>query len=80
VEHEHDGKMAVKKGSRSPVILLIVVVIFALFTWGFFYSFLRRNGYDEPTSQLAGIAVGVFAVALLEGYSRLKIRRVKNQM
>ena len=65
--------------SRPPLMLLVVIVFFALFTWGFVYNMLKQNGFTEPTAQVAGITLALLAVILLEGITRLRMKRLKNQ-
>ncbi len=67
------------KMSRPPLMQLIVMILFALFTWGFVYNMLKQNGFTELTAQIAGITLGLLAVILLEGITRLRINRLKEQ-
>lgn len=60
-------------------MLLVVIVLFALFTWGFVYNMLKQNGFTEPTAQIAGVTLALLAVIFLEGITRLRIKRFKNQ-
>ncbi|MCL4437098.1 MAG: hypothetical protein M1503_06720 [Thaumarchaeota archaeon] len=61
--------------SRPPLIVLVVIVLFALFTWGFVYNVLKQNGFAEPTAQLAGVTLALLAVILLEVITRFRVKR-----
>ena len=61
------------KISKTTLILLIS---FALFAWGFSYNILKRVGLDEITAQILGILLGILLVVMLEGVTRMRLRRL----
>jgi glucose uptake protein GlcU len=64
---------------KPPMMVLIVIVLFALFTWGFVYNMLKQNGFTEPTAQITGVTLALLAIILLEIITRFRIKRLKNQ-
>ncbi len=66
-----------QKRSRSSLVkMVVVIVLFSLFTWGFFYNLLKRLGFAESVAQLSGMTVGLLAVVAIEGFTRLRIKRL----
>lgn len=78
VRDETEDGMSGRKATRS-LAGLIVMGFFAIFTWGFSYNLLKRNGFTEPTAQIMGITLGLIAIIAVEGVTRLRLRRIQNQ-
>ncbi len=65
-----------RRPPRSMATAIIVMVFFALFTWGFSYNLLKRIGFAEPTAQLSGLTFGLMAVITIELFTRLRLKRL----
>lgn len=65
-----------RRPPRSMATAIIVMVFFALFTWGFSYNLLKRIGFTEPTAQLSGLTFGLMVVITIELFTRLRLKRL----
>jgi hypothetical protein len=64
-------------GLKISKTTLILLISFALFAWGFFYNILKRMGLQEIYSQIFGIIFGFLLVMMLEGITRMRLRRLE---
>ncbi len=65
-----------KARSKISKTTLILLISFALFAWGFSYNILKRVGLEEMTAQILGILSGFLLVVMLEGVTRIRLRRL----
>jgi len=68
--------MQTKAKSKISTTTLILLISFALFAWGFSYNILKRMGFEEITAQILGILSGFLLVVMLEGVTRMRLRRL----
>jgi|TARA_B100001971_G_scaffold198050_1_gene207344 hypothetical protein len=52
------------------------LISFALFVWGFSYNISKRMGMDEITAQILGILFGILFVVILEGVTKMRLKRL----
>lgn len=68
--------MRLKSTSKPSVISLIILISFALFTWGFSYNILKRVGFNEDFAQITGIILALFFIIILEGITRFRLKKL----
>jgi hypothetical protein len=68
--------MQTKAKSKISTTTLILLISFALFAWGFSYNISKRMGFEEITAQILGILSGFLLVVMLEGVTRMRLRRL----
>ncbi|MFQ6134214.1 MAG: hypothetical protein ACE5KU_00165 [Nitrososphaerales archaeon] len=73
---QNTKEMQKKRPPRPMATAMIVMGIFALFTWGFSYNLLKRIGFAEPTAQLSGLTFGLIAVIAIELFTRLRLKHL----
>tara|TARA_B100000959_G_C14981751_1_gene623809 strand:+ start:351 stop:515 length:165 start_codon:yes stop_codon:yes gene_type:complete len=52
------------------------LISFALFAWGFSYNISKRMGMDEIPAQILGILFGILFVVILEGVTKMRLKRL----
>ena len=65
-----------KARSKNSKTSLILLISFALFVWGFSYNISKRMGMDEIPAQILGILFGILFVVILEGVTKMRLKRL----
>jgi len=60
---------------RKPKIMpAVIMILFALFGWGFLYNLFIRIGFTEINAQVLGLSLGIIAVLIVEGVTRKRLK------